>query len=132
MFIKQPPALFSVPVAEVNAEQRDIAKTVNFSIVYGISDFGLARDLGISIGKAHDYIAAYDARYQKVREWLNNTIKLAYDQGYVETLLGQKTLCCRTEVFRHKCEELWGTSCGQCSGSRNRCGPDQNCDGTDP
>jgi DNA polymerase-1 len=83
-------SLFSVPVAEVNAEQRDIAKTVNFSIVYGISDFGLARDLGISIGKAHDYIAAYDARYQKVREWLNNTIKLAYDQGYVETLLGRR------------------------------------------
>lgn len=83
-------SLFSVPVAEVNAEQRDIAKTVNFSIVYGISDFGLARDLGISIGKAHDYIAAYDARYQKVREWLNNTIKLAYDQGYVETILGRR------------------------------------------
>ncbi len=83
-------SLFSVPVAEVNAEQRDIAKTVNFSIVYGISDFGLARDLGISIAKAHDYIAAYDARYQKVREWLNNTIKLAYDQGYVETLLGRR------------------------------------------
>ncbi|NLK02722.1 MAG: DNA polymerase I [Clostridiaceae bacterium] len=83
-------SLFSVPVTEVNSEQRDIAKTVNFSIVYGISDFGLARDLGISIGKAHDYIAAYDARYQKVREWLNNTIKLAYDRGYVETLLGRR------------------------------------------
>ena len=83
-------SLFSIPISEVSAEQRDIAKTVNFSIVYGISDFGLSRDLGIPIWQAHEYIAAYDERYSKVRSWLNDTIKQAYELGYVETMLGRR------------------------------------------
>ena len=64
--------------------------TVNFSIVYGISDFGLARDLGISVPEAHEYIAAYDERYSQVRAWLNDTIKKAYEDGFVETMLGRR------------------------------------------
>ncbi|HHU06882.1 MAG TPA: DNA polymerase I [Clostridiaceae bacterium] len=83
-------SLFNVPLEEVTSEQRSVAKTVNFSIVYGISDFGLARDLGISVPQAHDYIAAYDERYSQVRAWLNDTIKKAYEDGYVETMLGRR------------------------------------------
>ncbi len=83
-------SLFGVPIEEVTSEQRSIAKTVNFSIVYGISDFGLARDLGISVPEAHEYIAAYDERYSQVRAWLNDTIKKAYEDGFVETMLGRR------------------------------------------
>ncbi len=83
-------SLFEIPIAEVNAEQRAAAKTVNFSIVYGISDFGLARDLGIPMQKAHDYIAAYDREYSKVRAWLKDTIKQAHKTGYVETIMGRR------------------------------------------
>lgn len=83
-------SLFDVPIEEVTNEQRSIAKTVNFSIVYGISDFGLARDLSISVPQAHEYIAAYDEHYSQVRAWLNETIKKAYKDGYVETMLGRR------------------------------------------
>ncbi len=82
--------LFDITLDQVDREQRAVAKTVNFSIVYGVSDFGLARSLGIPVKEAHKYIQEYDARYPQVRKYLDGLIALAYEKGYVETLLGRR------------------------------------------
>lgn len=82
--------IFDVPAEAVTAAQRSIAKTVNFSIVYGISDFGLARDLGVTVKQAHQYIAGYNSEYPQVRAYLEQQVAKAYEQGYVETLFGRR------------------------------------------
>ena len=82
--------LFDVPTDRVSADQRAIAKTVNFSIIYGISEFGLARDLGISFGEAKDYIDNYNASYPQVRAWMTEQVEKAKRDQYVETLLGRR------------------------------------------
>ena len=82
--------VFGVPIAEVTGEQRRRAKAVNFGIVYGLSDFGLARDLGISRKEAAGYIECYFARYHGVREFLDKTVANAHASGYVTTLYGRR------------------------------------------
>ena len=82
--------LFKETADQVTREQRAIAKTVNFSIVYGVSDFGLARGLGITVKDAHRYIQEYNARFPGVRTFLDGLIAQGYEQGYVETLLGRR------------------------------------------
>ncbi len=83
-------SLFGCQPDTVTSEQRAIAKTMNFSIVYGISDFGLARDLGVPIQTAHQLIHDYDQRYPRVRQWLNEQVELAHEKGYVETMFGRR------------------------------------------
>lgn len=70
--------------------QRRQAKAVNFGIVYGISDYGLSRDLGISRAEAADYISKYFERYPKVAEYQRQTILTAKEKGYVSTLCGRR------------------------------------------
>ena len=82
--------VFDVPLAEVTAEQRRRAKAVNFGIVYGLSDFGLARDLGIGRKEAAGYIARYFERYHGVREFLDKTVADAHMNGFVTTLYGRR------------------------------------------
>ena len=82
--------IFDVDEGEVTGAMRDAAKTVNFSIVYGISDYGLAQDLGISMQEAHRYIAEYDAQYPAVRRFMDEQIALAKERGYSETLFGRR------------------------------------------
>ena len=82
--------VFDVPLAEVTAEQRRRAKAVNFGIVYGLSDFGLARDLGIGRKEAAGYIARYFDRYHGVREFLDKTVADAHTNGFVTTLYGRR------------------------------------------
>ena len=82
--------VFDVPLAEVTAEQRRRAKAVNFGIVYGLSDFGLARDLGIGRREAAGYIERYFERYHGVREFLDKTIADAHANGFVTTLYGRR------------------------------------------
>ena len=82
--------VFDVPLAEVTAEQRRRAKAVNFGIVYGLSDFGLARDLGIGRREASGYIERYFERYHGVREFLDKTIADAHANGFVTTLYGRR------------------------------------------
>ncbi len=82
--------IFNIAASEVTSAQRAVAKTVNFSIVYGISDFGLARDLGVTVKQAHQYIAGYNSQYPHVRAYLDQLVKQAYEQGYVETLFGRR------------------------------------------
>ncbi len=76
--------------AEVTGDQRRAAKAINFGLMYGMSAFGLARQLGIARGEAQDYIALYFARYPGVRAYMDRTRAQAKDQGYVETVFGRR------------------------------------------
>ena len=82
--------VFGVPLAEVDSMMRTRAKAVNFGIVYGISDFGLAKQLDISRGEAADYIKSYFARYTGVKQYMDDTVKHARQQGYVATMFGRR------------------------------------------
>ena len=82
--------VFGVPIENVNAEMRRAAKAVNFGIVYGISGFGLSRNLGIPRDQAEAYIQGYFARYPGVKQWIEATIEQARKDGYVTTMLGRR------------------------------------------
>ena len=82
--------VFSVPLADVDAQQRRAAKAINFGLMYGMSAFGLARQLGIGRGEAQDYIARYFNRYPGVREFMDRVREQAHQDGYVETVFGRR------------------------------------------
>jgi DNA polymerase-1 len=79
-----------VPPAEVSAEQRRYAKTINFGLIYGMSAFGLAAQLGIERDAARNWIERYFARYPGVKRYMDDTRAQAKAQGYVETVLGRR------------------------------------------
>lgn len=81
---------FAKPVEAVTPLERRAAKTVNYSIIYGISEFGLARNLQIDRQEAKQLIDAYDQHYPKVRSWMREQVDFAYREGYVKTLLGRR------------------------------------------
>ena len=82
--------VFGVPLDEVTGTMRTRAKAVNFGIVYGISDFGLAKQLDISRGEAGRYIESYFKRYTGVKKYMEDMVTLAREKGYVETLFGRR------------------------------------------
>jgi len=82
--------VFDVDIDDVTPEMRSQAKAVNFGIVYGISDYGLARDIKISRKEAAEFINRYFERYPKVKEYLDNIVKFARENGYVLTLFNRK------------------------------------------
>lgn len=82
--------VFSVSESEVTDNQRRSAKAINFGLIYGMSAFGLARQLGIARGEAQDYVNLYFERYPGVREYMDNTREQAKDKGYVETIFGRR------------------------------------------
>ncbi len=82
--------VFGVPVEGMDPMVRRQAKAINFGIIYGISAFGLARQLDISNGEASDYINAYFERYPGIRSYMEQTKEEARNQGYVSTLFGRK------------------------------------------
>ena len=82
--------VFGVAPEAVTDAQRDIAKTTNFSVIYGVTAFGLARGLRISPKEAQQYLDRFFARHPKVRAWLDRTVKEARERGYVETLRGRR------------------------------------------
>ena len=82
--------VFGVNINEVTREQRRRAKAVNFGIVYGISEYGLARDLGITRAEGKEYIEKYLAGYDGVRAYMKDIVEQGKANGYVETLLGRK------------------------------------------
>ncbi|SMC02315.1 DNA polymerase I [Sulfobacillus thermosulfidooxidans DSM 9293] len=81
--------IFNIPFDQVDSTWRNRAKAVNFGIVYGISDFGLARDTGVSQHEAKDYIARYFARYPKLKEYFDGVIEQARNEGIVRTVMGR-------------------------------------------
>jgi DNA polymerase-1 len=82
--------LFGIPPETVGEEQRRLAKTINFGLIYGMSAFGLGRQLGLSRELAKSYMDRYFSRYSGVRDFLDATRKQAHRQGFVETLLGRR------------------------------------------
>jgi DNA polymerase I len=82
--------VFGVPLDAVDSDQRRAAKAINFGLMYGMSAFGLARQLGIGRGEAQDYIARYFQRYPGVREFMDRTREQAHARGYVETVFGRR------------------------------------------
>lgn len=82
--------VFKVPIESVTSEMRRAAKAVNFGIVYGISDFGLSRDLKISRKEAKEYINNYFERYKGVKDYIDNIVKFAKEHGYVMTIMNRR------------------------------------------
>jgi DNA polymerase-1 len=82
--------VFSVPREEVTSEQRRYAKVINFGLIYGMSAFGLAGNLGIERSAAASYIDKYFARYPGVKAYMDRTRNDAHERGYVETVFGRR------------------------------------------
>ena len=82
--------IFGVPLEEVNSEQRRYAKVINFGLIYGMSAFGLAGNLGIERSAAQNYIAKYFDRYPGVAQYMERTRLEARENGYVETVFGRR------------------------------------------
>ena len=82
--------IFAIPEDAVTEKLRDAAKRINFGIIYGISPFGLARELGISRGEAKDYIDRFFAAYPRAKEFIDELIARATERGYAETILGRR------------------------------------------
>jgi DNA polymerase I len=82
--------VFAVDHDAVSADQRRAAKAINFGLIYGMSPFGLARQLGIERGAAREYVERYFERYPSVREFMERTRREAHERGYVETVFGRR------------------------------------------
>ncbi|MCW0372889.1 DNA polymerase I [Xanthomonas sacchari] len=82
--------VFGRKLEEVTGNERRAAKAINFGLMYGMSAFGLARNLGIGRGEAQDYVALYFSRYPGVRDFMERMREQARTQGYVETLFGRR------------------------------------------
>ncbi|WP_265166009.1 DNA polymerase I [Pantoea ananatis] len=82
--------VFGVPLSKVTGEQRRSAKAINFGLIYGMSAFGLSRQLNIGAGEAKKYMDLYFERYPGVLRYMENTRQLAASNGYVETLDGRR------------------------------------------
>lgn len=82
--------VFGVPMEEVTAKMRRDAKAVNFGIIYGISDFGLSKNLNIPVKTAREYIDNYFKTYSAVKEYMDSNVAYAREHGYIATLTGRK------------------------------------------
>ena len=82
--------VFGRPLQDVTAEERRYAKTINFGLIYGMSAFGLAQQLGLERATAQAYISSYFTRYPAVKRYMDETRALAKERGYVETVFGRR------------------------------------------
>lgn len=82
--------IYGIPAAQVTPEMRRTAKTINFGVMYGMGAFRLARELGIPMPRAKEFIEQYFAQYAGIEGFIENTIKKAEETGYVETLFGRR------------------------------------------
>ena len=82
--------IFQVEEGQVTSEMRDTAKRINFGIIYGMSSFGLSKDLGIPAARAQEFIDNYFLRYPRVKDFIDSQIKSARELGYARTLLGRR------------------------------------------
>jgi DNA polymerase-1 len=82
--------VFGLTPADVTPDQRRAAKAINFGLIYGMSAFGLARQLGIERGAAQQYVDLYFERYPGVKRYMDDTRAMAREQGYVETVFGRR------------------------------------------
>lgn len=82
--------VFGIPLKDMTPERRRAAKAINFGIIYGISGFGLAKQLGCAPGEANEFIRQYLNRFHELRDWMEATKHFAREHGYVETLFGRR------------------------------------------
>jgi len=82
--------IYGLEEKDITQQMRETAKRVNFGIVYGLTSFGLSRDLGISLEEAQNFIDAYFLRYPRVKEYIEREIRKAEQEGFVVTLLGRR------------------------------------------
>jgi len=82
--------MFNVPIEEVNKDHRRNAKAINFGLIYGMSAFGLAKQINVSRTEAKQYIDAYFENYPGVLNYMDNIREAAKVQGYVETIMGRR------------------------------------------
>jgi len=82
--------VFNVPISEVTREQRSNAKTVNFGIIYGVSAFGLSNQTNLTRSESKELIDTYYATYPKLRNYIQDQVDFARDNGYVQTVLGRR------------------------------------------
>ena len=83
-------AVFNVPINQVSKEQRSNAKVVNFGIIYGVSAFGLSNQTKLNRTESKELIEKYFEKYPKLKQYINNQISFARNNGYVETVLGRR------------------------------------------
>jgi len=84
--------ILNVPVEEVNADMRRLAKTANFGMIYGISAFGLSQNLNIPRKEAKEVIEAYFEEFQAIKKYMDRNIEEAHEKGYVETIMGRRRI----------------------------------------
>ena len=82
--------VFGVPLDHVTSQQRDVAKTTNFAVIYGVTAFGLSRGLDMTQKQAQEYLNQFFARHPKVKAYLTRTVAEGRERGYVSTLLGRR------------------------------------------
>jgi DNA polymerase-1 len=82
--------VFGVPLDQVTPQQRDVAKTTNFAVIYGVTAFGLSRGLDMTQKQAQEYLNQFFARHPKVKAYLERTVAEGRERGYVSTLLGRR------------------------------------------
>jgi DNA polymerase-1 len=82
--------VFGVELAQVTSEQRDVAKTTNFSVIYGVTAFGLSRGLSITPKEAQEFLTRFFERHPKVKAYLERTVAEGRERGFVQTLLGRR------------------------------------------
>ena len=82
--------VFGVPLPQVDSDQRRVAKVINFGLIYGMSSFGVAQNLGIDRSTAQTYVERYFARFPGAKRYMDETRKRAKDVGYVETVFGRR------------------------------------------
>ena len=83
--------VFGVEIKKVNSEMRRKAKAINFGIIYGISQYGLAKQIGVSNIEAEEFLNSYFQKFPEIKEYMNSTIKFCRKNGYVQNIFGRKT-----------------------------------------
>lgn len=82
--------IYGVKPDDVTQDMRDVGKTINFAVIYGMSDYGLARELNIDLDTANKFISSYFDRYPKVKEYIESQIESCKEKGYVTTIFGRR------------------------------------------
>ncbi len=83
--------VFGTDIRKIDADMRRKAKAINFGIIYGISQYGLAKQIGVSNNEAEEFLNSYFIKFPEIKEYMNNTIKFCRKSGYVKNIFGRKT-----------------------------------------
>ena len=83
--------VFGLDIKKVNSEMRRKAKAINFGIIYGISQYGLAKQIGVSNNEAEEFLNSYFVKFPEIKEYMKRTIKFCRKSGYVQNIFGRKT-----------------------------------------